>query len=162
MFFYFNLTLFLFKFFENNNIVIKELSNYYIKSCQNKLLNQLSISNDICCKNIILDLEKLKMKIKTQYIDNRNKCKYIEINNSGTNILIPVKPSGISYNYPFESVVNNNRLSNLKETMKNLGNMDKKLNKIDGEHLTVYSSSNNCLLMLFNYCLLVFFSFVQL
>ena len=117
------------KFFENNNIVIKELSNYYIKSCQNKLLNQLSISNDICCKNIILDLEKLKIKIKTQYIDNRNKCKYIEINNSGTNILIPVKPSGISYNYPFESVVNNNRLSNLKETMKNLGNMDKKLNK---------------------------------
>ena len=108
--------------------IMNELSNYYSKSCQNKLLNQISISNDICCKNLILDLEKLNMKIKRQYIDNRNKCKYIEIEN---NVLIPVKPSGISYKYPFENIseINNSKLNNLKATLKIFETLNKKFDK---------------------------------
>ena len=119
------------KFYSKNDAtdkIISEISNYYTKSCQNKLLNQISISNDICCKNIILDFERLKMKVKKQYIDNRNKCKYIELDN---NILIPVKPSGISYDYPFEFIdeLKSNKLNNIKTTIKNLDIIDKKINK---------------------------------
>ena len=119
------------KFYNKNDATEKimvELSNYYSKSCQNKLLNQVSISNEICCKNIIIDLEKNNIKIKKQYIDNRNKCKYIELEDK---VLLPVKHSGISYKYPFESIteINNNKLGNLKETIKNIENINKKLNK---------------------------------
>jgi hypothetical protein len=124
------------KFYTKNDStdkIISEMSNYYTKSCQNKLLNEISISNDICCKNIILDLERLKIKVKKQYIDNRNKCKYIELDRIGdsTNILIPVKPSGISYNYPFEFIneIKNNKLNNIKITIKNLAMLEKNLNK---------------------------------
>jgi hypothetical protein len=110
------------KFYNKNDQthkIITELSNYYNKSCQNKLLNQISISNEISCKNIILDLERNNIKIKKQYIDNRNKCKYIQIDN---NILLPVKHSGISYKYNFSSIneISNNKLHNLKDTIKNI------------------------------------------
>ena len=119
------------KFYSKNDDtdkIMTELSNYYDKSCQNKLLNQISISNELSCKNIILDLEKNNIKIKKQYIDNRNKCKYIEIEN---NILLPVKHSGISYKYPFYTIneINNNKLHNLKDTIKNIEQLNKKLNK---------------------------------
>ena len=113
---------------DDTSKIINELSNYYTKSCQNKLLNQVSISNEISCKNLILDLEKLNMKIKKQYIDNRNKCKYIETDN---HVLIPVKPSGISYKYPFENIseIKNNKLNNLKTTLKIFETLNKKLDK---------------------------------
>jgi len=119
------------KFYNKNDQthkIITELSNYYNKSCQNKLLNQVSISNELSCKNILMDLEKNNIKIKRQYIDNRNKCKYIETSDK---LLLPVKHSGISYKYPFTSItdISNNKLSNLKETIKNIENINKKLNK---------------------------------
>jgi len=124
------------KFFTKNDStekIMNELSNYYEKSCQNKLLNQISISNEICCKNIIIDLEKINYRIKKQYIDNRNKCKYIEIvkADDNNNILIPVKPSGINYKYPFESTNNikTNKFSSIKETIKNIEIINKKINK---------------------------------
>lgn len=108
--------------------ILEELSNYFAKSCQNKLLNQISLSNEICCKNIILDLENSNFKIKKQYTDNRNKCRYIEIEN---NILIPVKPSGISYKYPFNSIndLTNNKLNTLTNSLKNIQLIEKKLKK---------------------------------
>jgi hypothetical protein len=43
--------------------------NYYNKSCQNKLFNQLTISNDLCCKNIIYDLDKLIRKLEINTIN---------------------------------------------------------------------------------------------
>ena len=78
--------------------ILTEINYYYEKSCQNKLLNKVTISNDLCCKNILMDLEKENIKIKKLIIDNRNKCKYIEIDD---NFLIPVKPSGSHYKYDF-------------------------------------------------------------
>jgi hypothetical protein len=119
------------KFYNKNDAtdkIMSELASYYNKSCQNKLLNQISISNEICCKNILLDLENNNIKIKKQYIDNRNKCKYIQLEN---NILLPVKHSGISYKYPFSSIneITNSKLHNLKDTIKNIETLNKKLNK---------------------------------
>jgi hypothetical protein len=90
------------------------------------LLNQLTISNDLCCKNIILDLEKNGINIKRQIIDNRNKCKYIEIED---NILIPVKPSGTHYKYSHISMDNNIKVKNLLDTIKSIEKINKKLNK---------------------------------
>jgi len=119
------------KFFskaDSTHKILEELSNYFTKSCQNKLLNQISLSNEICCKNIILDLENNNLKVKKQYIDNRNKCRYIELEN---NILLPVKPSGISYTYPFYSIndLHNKKLNNLTNSIKNIEFIEKKIKK---------------------------------
>ena len=116
------------KFFNysDSKDILNELVNYYQKTCQNKLLNQLTISNDLCCKNIILDLEKNNIKIKRQIIDNRNKCKYIELED---NILIPVKPSGTHYKYPHTSMDNIIKVKNLLDSIKSIEKINKKLNK---------------------------------
>ena len=81
------------------NKIIKELKDYHYKSCKNNLINQITKNNNLVAKNIINKLKDAKDKIiiKKQYIDSRNKCKYIELDN---NLLIPVIPSGVNYNYP--------------------------------------------------------------
>jgi len=73
-------------------------------------------------------LEKNNIKIKKQYIDNRNKCKYLELED---NVLLPVKHSGISYKYPFQLIteISSNKIKTLKETIKSIENLNKKLNK---------------------------------
>ena len=111
---------------EETNKILNELNNYYEKSCQSKLLNKVTISNDLCCKNIILDLEKAGIKVKKQLIDNRNKCKYIELDG---NVLLPVKPSGAHYLYNFATIDSNIKMLNLKDTIKSLDNINKKIKK---------------------------------
>ena len=115
------------------NKILNELNNYYEKSCQSKLLNKVTISNDLCCKNIILDLEKAGIKVKKQLIDNRNKCKYIELDG---NVLLPVKPSGAHYLYNFATIDSNIKMLNLKDTIKSLDNINKKI-KLDENEIYV-------------------------
>jgi hypothetical protein len=64
-----------------------------------------------------------KITISKQYIDDRNKCKYIELNEG---LLLPVYPSGISYNYKW-SLINNNTLKKIES----LDNIIKQLDKIN-------------------------------
>ncbi len=123
--------------------VLSELTNYYNKSCQNKLFNQLTISNDLCCKNIIYDLEKAGIKIKKQIIDKRNKCKYIEIED---NLLIPVKPSGAHYKYPHTVLEDNLKVKNLIDTIKSIEKINKKINKNYTARSVFYDSTKNNLI----------------
>ena len=98
-----------------DNNLIKELLNYHNKSCQNKLLNNINNINEnyneLITKNIIEKIKLLKIEKKlniiNQFIDDRHKCKYLEFNNK---LLLPVIPSGISYEYKF-SYFNNNKLN---------------------------------------------------
>lgn len=119
------------KYYNKNDATSKmlvELEKYYEKSCSNKLLNKISISNDLCCKEVIIELEKHGYKIKKQYIDNRNKCKYIELHD---HIILPVKPSGIHYKYDFDNIssLNTYKFNELKSTIKNMETINKKINK---------------------------------
>ena len=107
--------------------ILTEINYYYEKSCQNKLLNKVTISNDLCCKNILLDLEKENIKIKKLIIDNRNKCKYIEIDD---NFLIPVKPSGTHYKYDFIFLEEILKLKSINDVIKKLDYLVKKSNQL--------------------------------
>jgi hypothetical protein len=111
----------------NDNDLIKELLNYHNKSCQNKILNNIiNINDNLIAKNIIEKI-KNKYKILNQYIDDRHKCKYLELNN---NLLIPVIPSGISYEYKFTYLKNNNILNLLSfnKTLELLKDLESFLN----------------------------------
>ena len=106
--------------------IIQELINYHAKSCKNTLINQMSTNNNLVAKNIIKKLELSNFKVKKQYIDDRHKCKYIEIDNG---LFLPSIPSGISYNYSFNNIRNiKTNWSDLKNTLKLLENINKILN----------------------------------
>lgn len=111
--------------------ILTEINYYYEKSCQNKLLNKVSISNDLCCKNILLDLEKENIKITKLIIDNRNKCKYIEIED---NFLIPVKPSGSHYKYNFIFLEEISKLKSINDIIRKLDYIGKKSNVLKNKN----------------------------
>ena len=108
----------LIKYFGNNK-QIEELKNYSNNSCNNNMLNKIIGNYLLFCKNIIL---KIKNNIKKQYIDTRNKAKYLLLDN---NLLLPVFPSGISYDFPFDTIDNIIKLLNYNETIKELFKIDK-------------------------------------
>ena len=103
---YFNKTLTTDKptFFNNNNLldVLKNLNNYYNNSCKNNIINNLVYNNNLITKNLINILIKSKIGINKQYIDDRNKCVYLELDN---NLIIPTIASGINYNYSFSNLI---------------------------------------------------------
>jgi hypothetical protein len=97
--------------------ILDEFKKYFHISCSNLVMNQLIKNNNLITKNIIT-----KIKINKQYIDERNKCKYVDIDG----LAIPVKPSGISYNYDIDSIKNINLLS-LDDTIDQLIKINKVL-----------------------------------
>ncbi len=106
--------------------IIGELRNYHSKSCKNTMINQISSNSNLVAKNIIGKLVNSKIPIKKQYIDDRHKCKYIELDNG---LFLPTRPSGISYLYSFNTVRNiKTSWSDLKTTLKLLETINKVLN----------------------------------
>ncbi len=116
------------KFYSNSGPlekIIGELRNYHSKSCKNTMINQITTNNNLVAKNIIGKLTNGKIQIKKQYIDDRHKCKYIELTNG---LFLPTRPSGISYLYPFNTVRNiKTSWSDLKTTIKLLETVNKVL-----------------------------------
>jgi len=108
----------LIKYYGNNKQIL-ELKNYSNNSCNNNMLNKIIGNYLLFCKNIIL---KIKNNIKKQYIDTRNKAKYLLLDN---NLLLPVFPSGISYEFSFDTIDNISKLLNYSETIKELFKIEK-------------------------------------
>ena len=116
--------------------VINTIKNYYTESCIDNVINNLNFNFSLINKNIIEELKKNNIKIKTQYIDSRNKCLYLDTSLG----LIPVFLSGTDFNY---SIQNKNKIkyNNLKKTIKSLKDINKKIN-LDYIPLIVYYSEN--------------------
>ena len=115
------------KYFEK---ILNELRNYHSKSCKNMIISNTTL----IAKNIIQKLSE-NFSIKKQYIDDRHKCKYIELNDG---IFIPVIPSGIDYIYSFTSLRNiKTKWLSLKDTIKSLDKIDKLL-KLDFIPKTIF------------------------
>lgn len=103
----------------NNNKQIEELKNYNYNSCSNTMLNKIIGNYLLFCKNIII---KIKNNVKKQYIDSRNKAKYLLLDND---LLLPVFPSGISYDFSFDTIDKISKLLNYNETIKELAKIEK-------------------------------------
>jgi len=113
------------KIYSAEENIINELKKYYGISCLSNIINKINNFGNLEAKILINKLEKNNIKIKNQLIDNRNKCKYLLLEN---NLLLPTKPSGIYYKYSFNNMTNiisKNKL-NLTQTINYL----KKINKI--------------------------------
>ena len=99
--------------------ILEKLKDYHSKSCTNTVVN----STKLYAKKIINILND-SFKIKKQYIDDRHKCKYLELDN---NLLLPTIPSGISYDYTFDSIRNIKSILNISDTIKELQKLENKL-----------------------------------
>ena len=129
------------KYFRNQGPmekIITELKNYHSKSCKNTLINQITFNTNLIAKNII---NKIKNNITKQYIDDRHKCKYLELDNG---LLLPVVPSGISYDYPFTNLRNikSSKWLNIKNTIKYLEIIEKNIN-LDYKPKTIFYDKKN-------------------
>jgi hypothetical protein len=106
--------------------VIDELKNYHFKSCKNTLINQIMSNKNLVAKKIINSLINSKFIVKKQYIDDRHKCKYVELENG---LFLSVIPSGIDYKYNFKNIKDiNNKWLDLKSSIKLLEEVNKVLN----------------------------------
>jgi hypothetical protein len=108
------------KIFDSNK-QIEELKNYNNQSCNKAFINKVLGNYLLFCKNIINNL-KGKITIKKQYIDNRNKAKYLLLDN---NLIIPIFPSGISYDISYDYINNISKLLSYKDTIKELAKVNK-------------------------------------
>ena len=99
--------------FENRkelNNLFEELYKYYSQSCQSNLMKKITNYSNLFCKLIINNLKSTDFKVKNQIIDDRFKCRYIELEYNKQKFLLPVKPSGCSYN---------NKINKLKDVKLN-------------------------------------------
>jgi hypothetical protein len=103
----------------NNNNVIEELKLYYNSNCKNNLLSKIVGNSLLYAKNIILLLQDI---VKKQYIDEKNKCKYLLVNES---LILPVYPSGILYNFKIDYIDEIKIKLDYKETIDQLKNINK-------------------------------------
>ena len=104
--------------------IIKELNNYHTSSCK-ITISYASIDKNLFAKNIIEELKIKKIEIIKQYIDDINKCRYLELD---LGIIIPIRPSGISYNFNFAHINTlKNKWLNLKDTIKLLEKVNNKI-----------------------------------
>lgn len=108
----------------STNKIIDELKTYNNQACATKLYSKIIGNYHLFSKNIINLLNTHKITISKQYIDDRNKCKYIELDEG---VLLPVYPSGISYNYKWSLIDNNKTFKKIED----LDSIIKKLDKIN-------------------------------
>jgi hypothetical protein len=101
--------------------VIGAFMDYFHTSCSNYAMNKLIGNNSLIAKNIC---KILNDKVNKQYIDERNKCTYLLLDDG---LLLPVRPSGISYNYPIANITNIRFTDNIDVTLKKLANVEKVL-----------------------------------
>ena len=106
-----------FEFEDKNGNIVNQLRALYISGCSENILEQISIASKYNAKNMMEILEKLKPE--TQYLDVSGKVKYIKLKE----ILLPVYPSGIDYNYDY--TFSNPKFETIENIMKKIKNVEK-------------------------------------
>lgn len=91
-----------FKFENKPDNIVNHVSDFYNKNCMNNFMNTVVYKNSsLTARSLAHFIENVsdkKYAIKQQYVDTRNKCKFL-ITHGG--YLIPTRPSGTLPNIPF-------------------------------------------------------------
>ena len=152
-----------------NNENINEIQ--YIENQYISLINDLKIETEI--ENLVestkIKLNDVNYKIIDQIIDQRNKCKYLVVNESNKRpFLVPIKPSGIIWDIKITKNYNKyiNSLEYSIETLMKLFKIsNKKENSITCKVLGLFMINNmivNIILLLSLLTKLLIFLFNQL
>ena len=83
-----------YKYEDKKDNIINHINDFYQKSCMEYLIEKRQIGLTAKMTQLILNSAPKEFNVKYQYIDPKNKCKYLITNNE---ILIPVYLSGSLY-----------------------------------------------------------------
>lgn len=129
-----------FKYTDEENNIVKHISNYYSLNCNIDKSNILANANEpfIAKKiyRILVDLKDKEWEPKHQIIDTRNKCIYLI---TGNNMIIPTKPSGSIGNLDIKTTYDK-WISDLHTTLDKLSELHSKT-KIPVKPIGVYYSN---------------------
>jgi hypothetical protein len=132
-----------FTFNNTKDNILNHINDFYIKNLNINLTNLgLNNSKSLTTSEIneILILLKKEYQIKYQYIDTRNKCKFIVTNDD---MLIPVVPSGSLYNIRIVKSIDK-YIQSFEKTFEFLKKIYKETNKkINIKPAGVYYDSKN-------------------
>ena len=113
---------------KNNNIV-NHIKPFYEKNCYGSLLDDIiyrkSSLTAIMTHHILETITDKNYNAKYQFVDIRNKCKYLITN---SNLIIPVRPSGSLYNVQIIKQIDK-YINTFDTTLKELTNLYDKLKK---------------------------------
>merc|ERR1711988_29442 len=129
----------------DNDNVVNHLLKYHKLNCDRDILEGISDRSLLICKQLIKLLNDLNSNYKPvlQIIDDRFKCRYIQLKNK---TLIPSKPSGIDYNVPITDTKNLDfrKLLSFNQTIKNLNELYKlSKEKIPCKPIGIYFDRKN-------------------
>lgn len=132
-----------FKYENKTDNIVNHVNKFYEKTCLEQLLEKrnIGISAKVTAQ-ILYEIKDEKYHPKFQYVDTKNKCKYIITKN---NILVPVNPSGSVYTI---QIVKNYQkyIKKYDETLSEL----KKIHDLSGKRLPllqigVYYDKSSCI-----------------
>ena len=115
-------------FYENNkNNIINHITDFYKKNCFGNFLDKVKNKSNLSAKRTYHILKKLDKKYHSRYqfIDIRNKCKFL-ITNDG--FILPVQPSGCQHNVQIIKSADN-YINDMKKTIQFLEDIYKKTKK---------------------------------
>jgi hypothetical protein len=126
-----------YKYEETKDNVIKYILPFYMKNCED-IMREISINNySLTARmtyNILMEIGG-NYKPRLQYVDVRNKCRYIITNN---NLLVPVMASGSIYNLQIVKTIEK-YIDTYDNTMDKLNELYKKSdNKLPIKPIGVY------------------------
>ena len=114
------------KIYKKGNIINKCL-NFYNLGCNKEIDKKFKKGINYSCKILYDQIKKIndkKFNPKGQYIDQRNKCRYLLLNND---ILIPTYPSGTLHDIAIYSDIDK-YIYDIDKTINNLLIIDSKIN----------------------------------
>ena len=113
------------KYFTNSDHIIEHIKDFYYKNGYNNLIKET-----LTAKHIYSILNKYKVKVLSQYIDIRNKTRYLIALIDNLNLLIPTHSSGSIYNL--------NIITNISKYIKSIDETLQLLNTLLHTDLTDY------------------------
>jgi hypothetical protein len=104
--------------------IVNHVNDFYEKSCLEYFIEnkQIGITAKMTYK-LLQQTSNTNFHVKSQYVDSKNKCKYLITQN---NTLVPVYPSGSLYNVP----IIKNGLKGLKEYVKSYSETLTQINEL--------------------------------
>jgi hypothetical protein len=118
-----------FKYDDKPDNIVAHISDFYDKNCTGTFMDTVVYRNSSLTSRLMkYYLEQLRDKnyaVKSQFIDVRNKCKYLITHN---NTIIPVRPSGSLFDIPIVKNIDK-YIQSFSTTIENLNNLYKNSNK---------------------------------
>ena len=119
----------IFKYKNTKDNIVNHILDFYNKNCGSIFFDKNENKNELLdaveMKKILIATKNKEYFIKHQFVDRRNKCRYLILNNS---TIIPVLPSGSIYNIPIVKSLSKYILD-FKTTVDNVNKLYEETNK---------------------------------